>query len=326
MSELSAVVVGCGYAGEQHARGFFNASGSYLAAVCDLNEGRAQSLGEKIGVRAYTNLEDALKNERPNIVIVTTDEYHHDGPTIMALEAGAHVFCEKMMAHSLQAGERMLEAALRTGRTLGVNYNYRHVPAYRLIQENIQVGRLRSPRLIVAHTHAYLWHHTLDLLRFFLGDPTSVQAVSVEDEELRKRTYHWSDHERLLYVPSAAASAIFCFASGTVATISASAWVPFPEHWLSFSIYAPEGSVHIDHALPTGLVGAVGPGPLEAELKALAPFTIEDSFQASVQAFVEAVWAGRVPAASGEDGLAVMRMEAAVARAARDRSLVLLGD
>lgn len=324
MGKSRVLVVGCGYAGEQHARGFSAAPKAELIGVCDLNEARVTSLAEKMNVPAYFSFESALAAERPDIVAITTDEYHHDELCITALEAGAHVLCEKMMAHTLEAGEQMLAAAQRTGRTLGVNYNYRHVPAYLHLRDSIQNGEIGSPRLLVAHTHAYLWHHSLDLIRFLLGEPVAVQASLGEDAELRERTYHWRNHEDLLYIPSDYASATFHFPSGAIASISSSAWIPFSDHWFSISVYGQDGAAHINHAVPTNLAGQGGPGPTSQALAAFPLFTVDDSFFASILAFAKAINDGHTPAATGEDGLAVMRMEAAVVQASHQGSRVSL--
>lgn len=320
MNTLDAVVVGCGYAGEQHARGFELAPGSRLAAVCDRDEKRAEALAARMGVPAFESLDEALAAVQPEIVSVATDEYHHVEPAVSAFRSGAHVFCEKMLAHSLEAAQRIVSTADEARRTLGVNFNYRHVPGYRIIRDSIEDGELRTPALVTINAHAYLWHHSLDLLRFLLGDPYSLQAVVVEDAQLRRETYHWRDHERLLYVPSASASAILRFESGTTANISASAHVPFAEHWFSISVYAAGGTLHLDHAVPSNLLGTIGEGPLQERLAELPPFTVEESFQQSISAFVEAVSKEQHPLTTGADGLASMEIEAAVARAARSGS------
>jgi predicted dehydrogenase len=314
------LVIGCGYAGEQHAHGFVAAQGSDLVAVCDLDETRAVTLARKIGATAYTSFEEALVAEAPDIVAVATDEYHHVEPCLAALEAGAHVFCEKMMAHTLHEGERMVRAAQEAGRTLGVNFNYRSVPSYLHLRDCLRDGELGPARLLVAHTHAFLWHHVLDLIRFLLGDFVRVQASILEDTELRKRTYHWKNHEELLYIPSDHVTATFEFPSGGVASVSASAWIPFAEQWFSLSVYCRDGAAHINHAVAENLAGLGGPGRMNRALAAFPPFTVADSFKASIASFVEAVKERRPPPASGEDGLAAMRMEEAVVRASQHPS------
>ena len=143
-------------------------------------------------------------------------EWDHELPVLLSLEAGAHVLCEKVMAHTIAIGEKMVAAASRTGRTLGVNYNYRSVPSHRLLKEELLGGGFGAPALYTAHMHAYLWAHMLDLLRFFFGDPVEVTAAILDDQSLRPPVSTtsgrpWVYPAEMLYHPSIAVSASFRF-------------------------------------------------------------------------------------------------------------------
>ena len=63
---------------------------------------------------------DVFYNLGPNNV--------HAEPSIAALEAETHVFCEKPLAHTVADAERMADAAAASGATAGVAFNYRFVP------------------------------------------------------------------------------------------------------------------------------------------------------------------------------------------------------
>ena len=77
---------------------------------------------------------DVLYNLGPNDL--------HADPSIAALEAGTHVFCEKPLAHTLEAAERMAAAAEESDATAGVAFNYRFVPAVRYARRLIEDGFL----------------------------------------------------------------------------------------------------------------------------------------------------------------------------------------
>jgi predicted dehydrogenase len=136
-------------------------------------------------VRGYNSVEEMLRVERPDAVSVATLEWEHEAPVLAALAAGAHVLCEKNMAHALGVGEGMVRAAARAGRSLGVNYNYRSVPAHRVIKEELERGGFGRVGLFTAQCHAYLWPHMLDLMRYWFGDPVEVTAAMVDEQELR---------------------------------------------------------------------------------------------------------------------------------------------
>ena len=66
----------------------------------------------------------------------------HPEPSIAALDAGTHVFCEKPLAHTLDAAERMAAAAANSDATAGIAFNYRFVPAIRLARRLVEEGEL----------------------------------------------------------------------------------------------------------------------------------------------------------------------------------------
>lgn len=130
---------------------------------------------------------DVLYNLAPNRL--------HVEPSIAALDAGTHVLCEKPLAHTLSAAERMAEAARRSDATAGTAFNYRFVPAVqyakRLVEEGF-LGDLRHVRAtylqdwLVDPEEPWSWRndaelagsgalgdlgaHSLDLARFLTGD------------------------------------------------------------------------------------------------------------------------------------------------------------
>ncbi|MFD1646845.1 Gfo/Idh/MocA family protein [Haloarchaeobius litoreus] len=119
----------------------------------------------------------------------------HPEPSIAALEAGTHVFCEKPLAHTLDAAERMADAAAQSDATAGVAFNYRFIPAVqyakRLIDDGAigDVHHVRAEYLqdwLVDPTAPWSWRnsaevagsgalgdlgaHSIDLAQFLLGE------------------------------------------------------------------------------------------------------------------------------------------------------------
>jgi len=94
---------------------------------------------------------DVFYNLGPNNV--------HAEPSIAALEAGTHVFCEKPLAHTLADAERMADAAGAADATAGVAFNYRFVPAIQYAKRLIDDGALGEIRHVRA---AYLQDWLVD--------------------------------------------------------------------------------------------------------------------------------------------------------------------
>ncbi len=338
MSELKAAVVGTGGAARLHLAAYNKCAHTQAVAVCSQSPQRAQACAQEFGIHGYTSVEAMLQGERPDIVSVATLEWDHEIPVLLSLAAGAHVLCEKNMAHTVAVGEGMVAAARSSGRTLGVNYNYRVVPAHRLIAEELALNRFGPPMLFSTVTHAYLWPHMLDLIRFFFGDPVEVTGALVDDQALRPPVsvasgrpwqYPGQDPDPMLYHPSVAASATLRFRNPDrphfpefLVTLSSSALVPLEEHFWSFALFGRDAALSIHAATRANLNGTPSLGRLAQNIAALPAYSYAESFDDSVAAFVEAVREGRPAPVSGEDGLAVMRLDAAIVASIRSNCAV----
>jgi predicted dehydrogenase len=323
-------IIGTGSAAQKHLLAFRKCAHTEVVAVCGTSAQRATAFGKEFGVHVYLSISDMLAQERPDVVTVASLEWEHEQPVLLALQAGSHVLCEKIMAHSLAIGERMVAAAKQAGRTLGVNYNYRFVPAHAIIRDEISRGTFGAPALFSSTMHSYLWNHNIDLVRYFFGDPVEVTAATVDDQSMRpiataNAGKTWTYAAEMIYHPSVALSASFRFHNPDfIATLSGSALVPIDEHFWSFGFFGTKGALTISTATRENLGGTPGLGPVAERLRALAPFSYPESFDLSIRAFVEALRAGKPAPVTGEDGLAAMRLESAIVTAARTARAVAL--
>jgi predicted dehydrogenase len=322
MKEIKAAIIGTGAAGRFHLQAYNKCPHTHVTAVCGGNLERAQALGKEFDVHAYISIEEMLRKERPDVVTVATLEWDHERPVLLSLESGCHVLCEKVMAHTIAIGENMVAAAKRAGRTLGVNYNYRCVPSHGVIKEELNRGAFGEPALFTANMHAYLWAHLLDLLRFFFGDPLQVCAAMVDDQQRRPPVTAnsgraWMYASEMIYHPSVALSASFRFRNPDfIATMSGSAIIPYAQNFWSFALFGSKSALSVAAATRDNLGGAPSMGPLAERLKTLPPFSYPQSFDRAVMAFVEALREGKPTPVSGEDGLAAMRLDAAILESA----------
>jgi predicted dehydrogenase len=130
---------------------------------------------------------DVFYNLGPNHV--------HEEPSIAALEADTAVLCEKPLAPTLNAAERMRDAAEGSDAVAACAFNYRFVPAIRYARNLIEAGELGEIRQVrgrylqdwlVDPEEPWSWRlsaelagagalvdlgaHTIDLARFLVGD------------------------------------------------------------------------------------------------------------------------------------------------------------
>jgi predicted dehydrogenase len=100
----------------------------------------------------YTNFEEMLDKEKPDLISIVTPPYLHFPMTMAALSRGIHVLCEKPFALDAAEAQQMKAAADHTAVVAMVDFEFRYVPARAymvdLIRENF-VGEIRMCDFIV---------------------------------------------------------------------------------------------------------------------------------------------------------------------------------
>src|SRR5687768_2010598 len=97
-------IIGGGWPGGQHIKGYLGTSGFKIVAVADLIPSRREKmLAEVPTARQYANAEEMLADKEVDAVSVCLPNFLHAPVTIAALKAQKHVVCEKPPA--MNAGE-----------------------------------------------------------------------------------------------------------------------------------------------------------------------------------------------------------------------------
>ena len=103
----------------------------------------------------YEDPQAMLASERPDVVIIGTPPHLHLEHCLVALEHGAHVFCEKPFVETPADAQRVLDAATRAGRLVLVNNQYRYMAMYREPARRLAAGEFGRPFLIQAWQQMY---------------------------------------------------------------------------------------------------------------------------------------------------------------------------
>ncbi len=118
-TEVRTAVVGLGWPGMQHLKGYIADSRSEVIAVCDLDKTHAEEVASEYKIQhIYTNHLEMLENSDIDAVSVCLPNFLHAPISIDALNAGKHVLCEKPPARSAQEAKAMADAASENGKTL----------------------------------------------------------------------------------------------------------------------------------------------------------------------------------------------------------------
>ena len=136
---LRVVVAGLGNMGRSHALAYHNNPGFEIAAL--VNRSDVELPAELAGYGIQRSFDDALRDEKPDVVSVNTYSDSHAEYAVKALEAGCHVFVEKPLSTTVADAERVVAAAKANGRKLVIGYILRHHPSWmRLIAEARALG------------------------------------------------------------------------------------------------------------------------------------------------------------------------------------------
>ena len=110
--------------------------------VGKLNRQKGIERSQNPEVKAYADYRELLAKEKPDIVIVATPDHWHALPTIAAVKAGAHVYVEKPIAHTIAEGRAMVKAARAAGRVVQVGTHRRTSPHTIQAREFIRSGKV----------------------------------------------------------------------------------------------------------------------------------------------------------------------------------------
>jgi predicted dehydrogenase len=127
-------LVGSGWWGMNIFREALGSGQCEAVALCDVDDNQLEPALAEVGKltsdqpRRYKDYRLLLERERPEIVVVATPDHWHPLVTIAAVKAGAHVYVEKPICHTLNEGRAMVQAARENDRVVQVGTHRRVSP------------------------------------------------------------------------------------------------------------------------------------------------------------------------------------------------------
>ncbi len=188
-----------------------------LVAIASARLLSAQSAADQFNIsHVYDDWRRMIGEHEFDLVCIATPTVFHAPMTLAALNAGAHVLCEKPMAMSRDESAEMLELAEASGLLHIIGHELRFNPNRRKIKSLIDSGAIGDVRYLNIHNASSTWgdrawrgagdwllrddmgggrlgasgSHMIDLLRFWLGDIGAVcgQVATMAPERFDKDT------------------------------------------------------------------------------------------------------------------------------------------
>lgn len=114
--KLVVGLIGCGGRGVHDAGLFQRVPNVEVAYVCDVDEGRRLGAAKKLGVGSSGIVDDMRKIldiDSVDVVIVATPDHWHSPASILACDAGKHLYVEKPISHNIRESRLLVEASAR---------------------------------------------------------------------------------------------------------------------------------------------------------------------------------------------------------------------
>ncbi len=258
MKKLKAAVVGCGaIAHHCHIPGYQSAKNVELTAVVDPGKKNRELAMKTFNIpNGYTNIEEMLEKEQPDMVSVCSPNRFHADQAIAALKQGCHVLCEKPMCVDKKDIKRIENAVTKSGTIFMMAFTHRTFQGNIKAKKALERGDIGKPfmiRIRFAHggpdqgwmmsksffTPAQsgggalfdMGIHAIDLASYFFGKieninafvDTLVKKIPVEDNAIMQ----------------------FKFASGTMGYAEAG-WTT-QQGFAGIELYGDKGCIVIDY-------------------------------------------------------------------------------
>ena len=141
MSKTRIAVAGAGYIGQAHMGVAQRGRTVTLSAVVDPSPA-AVEVAAKAGVPLYKSLDELLASDRPDGVVLATPNQLHVEHSLQCMQAGVPQLLEKPIAPTCAEGERLVNAAQKTGARVLIGHHRAHSPIMAKARQVVDSGVL----------------------------------------------------------------------------------------------------------------------------------------------------------------------------------------
>jgi UDP-N-acetylglucosamine 3-dehydrogenase len=296
---LKVGVVGVGVMGSNHARVFSDMAVVELVGVADPDVKQREFVARTLGCADFADINGLLREGVDAITIAAPTPLHHD----LALECisrGVHVLVEKPIAPSVEEGRAIVAAARRAGVTLMVGHVERFNPAVESIKRAIKDQDILSiaitrvgpfpPRMSNVGVVIDLAVHDIDLIRWF----TDSEIVEIQPQ-LSSAVAEREDIALLQ----------FRTASGVLAHINTNWLTPFKARTIHVATRDKYLIADLLTMQVTECFGFQADGSYSMRHLSVG---YAEPLRAELLAFIESIRTGRIPAVTGEEGVASLEI------------------
>jgi predicted dehydrogenase len=197
---MKVVILGAGTMGRVHTSGYSKIPDVEIAGIFDKNFELGKSLANSYKTRFYTDFDEMIEKEKPDIVDICLPTIFHKEYTIKSAKKKINVICEKPIARTIEDGKEMIKVCEENRIKFMVAHVLRFFPEYLKAKEVLEEGLIGEPAIARTSRGAHFprgvgdWYknlkesggvildmiiHDFDYLRWCFGDVERVYAKSL---------------------------------------------------------------------------------------------------------------------------------------------------
>jgi predicted dehydrogenase len=207
---LKVGIIGVGGIAHTHMPGWEQSPHTEVIAAADISQEIVETFGKTHGIaRLTTDSRELINDPGIDIIDVCTPNMYHEPLSIAALEAGKHVLCEKPLAPTPEAVQRMIAARDRAGKLLMTAQHQRFHANSKALKAEILTGTLGE----IYHARSWMLRraaypgrasfvqkrhsgggpcidigvHVLDLTLWLMGNPKPVTVSGITQYKLARQ-------------------------------------------------------------------------------------------------------------------------------------------
>lgn len=245
-------LVGCGRISNRHTEALLATPGIEIAMVCDIQEDRARTKGEALGVPWCTDYK-TIRGMDAIAVLTPSGQHPFHAADIAENTDAPYIICEKPISLTVREAEELFMRVDAAGKTLLPVYQNRFNPLVAFTKELIESGKLGKIHHFICNVlwnrnDAYFnidWHgtraldggvlytqasHYVDMVHYFFGEVEESKGIG--------------GNLRNLEVFDTITS-VMKFTSGTIGTINATVDAYEKNYCTEFTLIAEKGIIRL---------------------------------------------------------------------------------
>ncbi len=155
--KISIAVVGTGLMGIQHIKAINHSKKASLHSFVDINKKLLFLLSKKFKVHVFKDIQELLKKNKPDAVIIATPNHLHKSQAINFLKSKVPVLLEKPISDNIQSAKKIINSSKKNNTPLLIGYHRRHNSIVSKTKKKIQSGKLG--RIVSANVLCWLYKH-----------------------------------------------------------------------------------------------------------------------------------------------------------------------